>query len=325
MTENVKTLILHIGRHKTGTTSIQQFLDANASVMEPLGIVYPRFGRSFVGQNGEEAHHKLAKALADIPTPTCVANMRASLLAETEGFHTVVLSSEGFQNLGDLGPLKALLSGFNVIVVCYLRETLAYCASAYSQEVKGSATFSDFETFAAYFSLALHYPTFVASWKELNASLRLRLYDGADIVSDFLKTSGLATSLRYERPPALGVNPSISGAALGFKLLVNQFGLHTSDHVEVLDRLASERAEFRGPFSIRMSGVVRDLLASENNRLLRQLFGDLPTPRLSGHPIMPTSWRRDFADILEYYREPRWNRCNVRETLHHPAFATLTG
>ena len=43
----MKTLYLHIGVHKTGSTSIQDFLFKNANLLENQGYFYPKGGSYF--------------------------------------------------------------------------------------------------------------------------------------------------------------------------------------------------------------------------------------------------------------------------------------
>jgi len=50
-------LYIHIGLHKTGTTSIQNFLTLNENILSKKGYLYPATGRK--GQ----AQHLLAQAM----------------------------------------------------------------------------------------------------------------------------------------------------------------------------------------------------------------------------------------------------------------------
>ena len=56
-------LLLHIGTHKTGTTSIQRFCGANRDALRERGIWYPP---ADVGKfPSHYAHHRIAHAIAD--------------------------------------------------------------------------------------------------------------------------------------------------------------------------------------------------------------------------------------------------------------------
>lgn len=60
-----KKLILHIGRPKTGTSSIQHFLAANAEALAAEGAVYPRAGRRAPDRRGLRAAHHALAAICD--------------------------------------------------------------------------------------------------------------------------------------------------------------------------------------------------------------------------------------------------------------------
>lgn len=314
----MKRAILHIGRHKTGTTSLQLVLQRQAEHMARHGVCYPKTGRS------SEAHHDLARALLNHPSATAVAKLRADLLRETEAADTIVISSEAFQNIQDFEPLKALLDGFDVTVVCYLREALAYCASAYAEEVKGSALYSDFETFTAFFSRALHYPLFVEAWQRTGWCLDLRSYDlASNVVDDFVTAMGLTIAVGDTRQPQ--GNAALSGNALGFKLLVNLLGLHTPSQKPVLMKLAKEYAQFRGPFRISAQAAMEMRRGSENNAWLTRQFGAIPMQDFAdGWPIMDRrTCAQDFRDILEFYRRREFQHLNVVEITRDPILLSL--
>ena len=55
--------ILHVGTHKTGTTSIQKYCRKNEDVLKEESILYPNF--DVIGKPKRYAHHEVAHALAD--------------------------------------------------------------------------------------------------------------------------------------------------------------------------------------------------------------------------------------------------------------------
>ncbi|WP_170603592.1 hypothetical protein [Ruegeria arenilitoris] len=92
----------HIGPHKTGTTSIQTFLQKNSGSLKEQGILYPTGGRSFL--NGPELsdrsrllifHHPLVMDLFDKNTDKVTAHVQAiqSEIDEHQP-NLVVISSE---------------------------------------------------------------------------------------------------------------------------------------------------------------------------------------------------------------------------------------
>ena len=56
-----KTIYLHIGGRKTGTTAIQLFLSSNRAQLKKKGYLYPGYPR--------HAHHEITKELLYHPLP----------------------------------------------------------------------------------------------------------------------------------------------------------------------------------------------------------------------------------------------------------------
>ena len=57
-----KTLYLHIGTHKTATTTLQHFLAKNRKALRAVGLFYPQ--QNIVGAPRHYAHHRIAHAIA---------------------------------------------------------------------------------------------------------------------------------------------------------------------------------------------------------------------------------------------------------------------
>lgn len=57
-----KTLYLHIGTHKTATTTLQHFFSRNRGVLRKAGLFYPQ--QDIVGAPKHYAHHRVAHAIA---------------------------------------------------------------------------------------------------------------------------------------------------------------------------------------------------------------------------------------------------------------------
>ena len=106
-------LLLHVGRHKTGSTSLQQALAATS--LRPFGVLYPGTGRI------EAQHAGFPAALLGLPRGSddlfdaveaerCLAPLFAALEAEvaTAGPELFVLSSEVFCELAKQRPQACL-------------------------------------------------------------------------------------------------------------------------------------------------------------------------------------------------------------------------
>ena len=124
-----RILYLHIGAHRTATTSIQQYLKANFGKLQERGYFHPyAAGRHFELINRIfDGRTTLAAAMADITA-------RAD--SKPYPIHAVVISDEDICTRPDLSPLAGLSELFDVRVVFMLRRQDLWLESWYQQNVK---------------------------------------------------------------------------------------------------------------------------------------------------------------------------------------------
>jgi hypothetical protein len=142
----MKTIILHIGYPKTGTSSLQWFLHTHRDAIRRQGVYYP-----LTGQAPDHAHHQLPFSLGANPhrgvgldpEPSPLFSALASEIDEC-GADTIVLSSEVF--LGNLERLRAsrevaaILEGRTLRVICFVRRQATFLESLYRQFIWGPKT-----------------------------------------------------------------------------------------------------------------------------------------------------------------------------------------
>jgi hypothetical protein len=139
-------IYLHIGRPKTGTTSLQIFFYKNRRALMDRGILYPSTGL------WGSAHHSLAVSLlencpGDIRNIPKISRSLAikDLLSEIENKHPqkVIISSEFFSlytiNNSDMERLRDFFLKFSVTIIVYLRDQTKYLISSFSQQVRNAA------------------------------------------------------------------------------------------------------------------------------------------------------------------------------------------
>lgn len=138
-------LVLHIGTHKTATTTIQDMFHANAPLLEQHGLIYPRLGRNKV-----TGHHGLVYDWGRLPPvfKLDVSSLNALGWINREYAHregTVLLSSEEFsrgdpERLVDFAAVRDSLSGFESIeVICVLRPQWQFLQSVYLELSKSKS------------------------------------------------------------------------------------------------------------------------------------------------------------------------------------------
>lgn len=152
-------LVLHVGTHKTATTSVQDTLAANRALLAARGVAFPQVGPS-AGQ------HALVTRWIPLPERYCDPRPALELwqglaAAHAGGTGTLLLSSEEFSRATpavDMRELAALTAGFSRrTIVCTLRGQLAYLQSIYLQVVRDApvAAFQEFLRQALVTNLAI--------------------------------------------------------------------------------------------------------------------------------------------------------------------------
>ncbi|MDJ0507650.1 MAG: hypothetical protein QNJ64_00105 [Crocosphaera sp.] len=160
------TIYIHIGTHKTATTSLQKFLTINREKLYKKGFLYPLSGsRKKIQEkkinNGIIDHHNLVFDLLKEHNENYRQkyNQRSgdwnSLLEEIAAFsgRNVILSSEflatclTYNDASKIGKIKQYLKNYDVKIIVYLRRQDAYFLSIYSQAVKAAFEWDNIKNF----------------------------------------------------------------------------------------------------------------------------------------------------------------------------------
>lgn len=321
----VPTYLLHIGSAKTGTSALQRFLSLNAARLARSGVMYPRAGRDGL------AHHTLAAAfnpqLVSGASTLHQARMTAALdalRAETANYPgTVLLSSEGFQNV-DPNALRETFPPASTRVVVYLRDQLEYAISAYQQQVQVRDVHESLAGYAA--PRAVDYDRFLSAWEAaygrehlvVRAYDRTRLLHG-DIVHDFMHCAGLPLPAPAAgapaRPAAPELNPSIGGALLEAKRLLNHAGIPQPVDRPLFTWLSARAAQSvsyrcRPVLPPHLAQMVRERSAASNRAVFDRFFAGEDvfarhTPALPEATVtVPPDMVRDVLEALRAAQQP---------------------
>ncbi len=191
----MKTVFLHIGTHKTGSTSLQFFLDRAAPALRKQGVLYPQAGRS---ERLPFAHHALAWDILkteEAPRKDVWRAVKEEIAAWTGD--EVVLSCEDFSLCNDAQTTEVVgkLEGFRVEVVVYVRKPIDYALSAYKQYLM-SLGHRSLEEHLRDFAERCDYLSLVRRWETRPGvdAVHVRLFDkarrAAGVEADFAKVIG---------------------------------------------------------------------------------------------------------------------------------------
>jgi len=129
-------LVLHIGTHKTATTTIQDTFYANRDLLAQHGVVYPALGKHS-GHHGLLTDWIALPLVYDLPDGG-IGTLRALAAQYVDSDVTLLLSSEEFSRGGgvggraDMAELASIFEGFeSVRVICFLREQWQFLQSVY--------------------------------------------------------------------------------------------------------------------------------------------------------------------------------------------------
>lgn len=183
-----KRVILHVGPHKTGTTAIQNALEAHSDHLKVKGIGYETF----------KSLPRGAHSLADLVSTNQFDKARKAFDIIQFSDQTTIISSENFSrfNGAQASAFLSWFEGVDLTVVYYLRNPIARLHSQWCERVKHGYAYTYLEFIAArlarpYVSGELNPGVHLGAWQRAVGShnLNIHLYDMLESADTaFLKT-----------------------------------------------------------------------------------------------------------------------------------------
>jgi hypothetical protein len=216
-----KSLFLHIGAHKTGTTALQRSFTENAELAKQAGVFYPKTNWYYFAQ------HRLPfamKALC-IPPDNTIPDLAVEVAdlveaANASGCQNILVSSEEFFACppAAIDQLKAALPDWQVTILAFTRRPDNLLISSYNQKTKDPDN-------AFYYPIAeylddpvsldpdLDQAGCIANWAEVfgHDALRLMRYEDAQPLSVVRELLGCA-DLPFKAP--VWMNRSVSAPVI---------------------------------------------------------------------------------------------------------------
>ncbi|MEO0562213.1 MAG: hypothetical protein AAF125_08865 [Chloroflexota bacterium] len=327
-----KRLYLHIGLHKTGTTTIQSALYHNRDVLRAMGVIYPETGLQVNGKSA--AHFHIGWSLMD-PPPHFYDPARGGYIQLMETIRrasarTFIVSSEGFSHLTppDIARLRdAIGQDVQPIIVLYLRNPQTWVPSMWSQEVRNGR---EQRTLSAHIRTRkinnLH--TTVGNWASAfgQENMRVRIYDevaGEALVPDFWNAVDLTVAQQRELRPVDNQNISPTPAFTELVRRINERIDFSQPSIRVRPLLLQFYA-WLWPFAapIRQKYGARPVLSAEDANAIEAIYGPgnreiardyfnrealfppRPLPDASTRPINEMQFaEEDLFDLLAFLGE----------------------
>lgn len=334
----MKTLYLHIGTPKTGTTSIQYFCCQNRAVFEKKGYCYPEFPYTYAGRSRRRNGLFLTAPCYD---ENQVRQKDREKQIFREGLATVAQLFQQYDNiiLSDEGIWWAVTShrkglwkqlreeskriGYTIKVIVYFRRQDKFTDSLWNQRIKRSyytngTNALTWEEFSGDYRRFL-FPDYYAGVKRIASffghdNVIVRRFDrreflGGSLQADFLNAVGLELTDEFALDEeSSNLNLRIEGNLLEIRRIGNQIPKTRREHVQMGEIIfaCSELARTDYPCGTMSAEEAREFMAQfeEGNRKLAEEFiGD-------GRPMFPedypetVKWTPDnpymYEDIIRY-------------------------
>ena len=240
-----KTLFVHAGTPKTGTSAIQIYCSTNNGRIMENGAVYPNLGFEFPGIGINRNAHFLTHTIKGEDgkrdkdaEEALVADGLDKLMTCFDEYDRVIISDENLWNSASfkeprIQALKDACDRKDVELkfIVYLRRQDTLIQSYWAQQVKEKSklTFKDYIETGKYSFFKLDYH------ERLNAlasvagkeNMIVRVYEKSSyykgsITADFLHLIGIETDESFIEPDHV-INPSLSGPTLEIKRILNAF------------------------------------------------------------------------------------------------------
>jgi hypothetical protein len=329
--------VLHIGVHRTGTTSYQLTMSRARASLLAAGILYP--AEPGAPLDKFIAHHGLAGQLTGDPLTTTPAEYRGPTLAQLEAEidatkpSYLVLSSEAFSmgskgNVDDSELIKLLVrKGFDITAVAVIRPQVEMLQSAY---VEGVMSFFNYIKFLEYIRAAIVDPFFdyskrLVAWTQSKsvsfvAIPYVNAVDQENLAHAILRGGGIPAKVveasAIPRPERLHANPGALTVAAMRWLVPHLYKFQFSSFRDDLREFALQEADRRGWMQTPYQGytntaakIVHDRYGKTNSEFSRKHWNkewteifpqDLKRKRVSNEVDFDTispSLRLEFEDF----------------------------
>lgn len=245
-----------MGTHKTGSTSIQNFIYTHRKALAHKGVLYPSSGLEGI------AHHRLAWATGTGSHKADEALLRdtfASIAREANSskYNRIFISSEEFESTHEPHLLAPLLDQFEVKVVIYLRKQDHLLESTYNQHVRQYDKRFDGSIYQLALKYNFHnhfnYRRLTERWESVfgRDNLLIRIYGTAhvqrDVREDLLSLIGVdSVGFVTETRKTHRDNISLATTAVPYMARINQLDLNYNQHQKALSVLAKLIPEVDG-------------------------------------------------------------------------------
>lgn len=215
----MKQVFLHIGLHKTGSTTLQVFSHKNRDSLASCGYLYPQVGIP----NNLYGHHNLAWSLYQNgrAKPEFGDWLQLRQAIEDQFLDNIIISSEDFETKHPkiIEAINNKLNGYQVKIIVYLRRQDKRIESQYTQLTKSGLYVGDINDFIELVIKQYDYFKFLEPWKQVfgKENIRVRPLEKQqikDICSDFCQSIGINNLEKFKTINSKNQKPGLKTLAI---------------------------------------------------------------------------------------------------------------
>jgi hypothetical protein len=308
-----KTLYIHIGTHKTGSTAIQNFFSINRSNLMKIGILYP--GKA---QN----HYPISEEFRTQQKPylnpkSWTFRIFNEIIDQLENYHSFILSSEGFyESPNVIAPaLWETIQYFNIQVeikiILFCRRQDSWLESAYQQQIKEikeriSIPFNEFIESKLRFNYIDYYKVLNLYGKTFgHNNLIVKPYlagnSGTDSINSICKIINIPITPEFITPKYSNLNVGLETESVEFLRWLNVFQIENVLFSRIREILSLEENERRGDYNFLTRELAIEILRyfEESNSKMAIEFFKKPDDQLFKADILEKTEKSfDQTNIL---------------------------
>jgi len=314
----MKTVYIHIGTPKTGSTNLQTFFKLNKTLLKQKGVYYPAEGSYYYNN----AHHILARAFngdyyhwmdpqrePKYSQEWCTTQIREHI--NQTACQKILLSAEGFWYVS-AKELRGIFDNMPLVckIIVYLRRQDHRLVSVYNQRVKQCRKERYHDHFENFIKIEIenknssfyHYPRITKLAKAFGKeNIIVRPFEKQQwyyqsLIEDFLNILGLSLSQDFEK--AKYKNESLPYELISLMELLNQQShLERGEQLKFSGRLRHLPLEMElqdyDPLSPQLRREIMDCFQADNEGVARE-FLNRADGRLFYEPLpdQEADWER---------------------------------
>lgn len=249
MGHSSRTILMHVGQGKTGSSYLQSCLALSIDAMAPFRIAYPIAEADRV--RGEKGHVNMGNFRPRSRETGHFAEDMSSLLnlVDWNRYHSVVVSNEGmYLSLNYKGLLPSLLQateGYRLKFKMVIRDPFEHALSVYQQGLKANLISNINEHFAQKYNVPVQTRDFIYLLKDHDVDVSITNYSRhkKELLKNFEQWIGLPAGAMI-RAPRSRVNRSLTRSEMEFQRAFNR---HAGPRARLMvaDFLSNELPEIK--------------------------------------------------------------------------------